>query len=173
MKIHDEIPSGFHPADVLQIEQYRRRGVVNGASKILVVCSPSCRKAEVDLLQSIGPDEYPRGYYEFLAERKILDLDIIEAVLAVRLHTPRVGSSWTQRSLIAREIDNHLMTPGVARGWYIDQYNRGWRHARTNTGATSAHTSAAYNDGYLDAKHCRAKWHMVHCADHTACGTGP
>lgn len=57
---------------------------------------------------------------------------------------------------------------------YVDLYNAGFaaggrpRSARWATG----NTPYAWDDGYLDRKAERPKWHTAHCTDHDNCPEG-
>lgn len=79
-------------------------------------------------------------------------------------------AGWITRPV----IDN--ATPDQLAAYKAD-YNRGWKtSAQAADGALSrADTRGephAWYDGYDDMATGRAKWHLLHCPDHAACGQG-
>ena len=167
-KIHDTLPSGFSYADRLQTEAFERTCSVNGASKVCLVRATAAEiAAEADILQAGGPDEYPRGYYEHLAERNTADL-------AVRLRPPRTLAD-VDRHLIRIDFRERNIPEAERLEWYKDQYNAGYKAARRSGDSTAfdrGYTSHAWDDGYLDGAAGRAKWHLTYCTDHDTCGEG-
>lgn len=168
-QIHDSLPSGFQYADELQTADFEQTCSVNGAAKACLVRADADEiKHEADLLQSQGPDEFPRGYYESLAERTT-------ARLAVRLRPPR---SWSDadRPLIRQAANEAGLTcPTERLKWYIDQYNAGYKaasHSSDSPYFDRGVTSHAWDDGYLDRAAGRMKWHLTYCQDHDTCGEG-
>lgn len=144
LTIHDLLPSGFSYADAVQSEAYSTRGYVPGARKLCVV-----RTAE--------------GSY-----------------LAVRLGPPTGAKTLGRRGYMLRDARNAGVNPALEHRlleWYVREYNTGFMAGRRSArgGPTprawdSGHSSAAYDDGYLDAVADRPKWHLAHCVDHDACG---
>lgn len=172
-KIHDSVPSGFTYANEQQRKAFDATGSVPGASKVALVRADSeTVRGDADVLQAGGPDEYPRGYYEYLAVERT-------ARLAIRLRPPRtwgdvvspVARRWAGLTGFVVSNDDNA----EARDWYVNQYNAGWAAAgRSGDSAAwdSGQTSAAWDDGYLDRAAGRAKWHLTWCLDHDECGEG-
>lgn len=174
MTIHDTLPSGFAYANESQSEEFAKTGSVHGASKVALVRTTSRDEAiriEADYLQSVGPDEFPRGYYEVLAAEKVDDAP--DADLAVRLRPPRTLVD-IRSDLSLRDAASHSACATKAREWYIAEYNNGWQAAKQSFSAAwdSGLTSAPWDDGYLDQRAGRAKWHLTYCTDHDNCGEG-
>ena len=168
-QIHDRLPSGFQYADVHQAADFEQTRSVNGAAKVCFVRADADEiKHEADILQSQGPDEFPRGYYEHLAERTT-------ARLAVRLRPPR-SCADIDRALIRLAANEAGLTCPTARlEWYIREYNAGYKAASRTSDSPSfdrAVTSHAWDDGYLDRAAGRMKWHLTYCQDHDTCGEG-
>jgi len=149
-KIHDEMPSGFHWANDLQVDQYNATGSVRGAGKVVFVRHPDTDEPLEDEREEVG--------------------------LGVRLEPPHRWSHVVsplarayagRHGFVVSNPDN-----AEALNWYVAEYNLGFRHGRrayAGTFETSA-TSAAYDDGYLDGRQGRGKWHTTYCTDHDACG---
>ena len=167
-QIHDRLPTGFQYADVHQAAQFEQSCSVGGASKVCLVRAPADEiKHEADLLQSQGPDEFPRGYYESLARLNL-------AKLAVRLRPPRSYDD-IRRPLITRAAREAGIPAAEWRDWYIREYNAGYKAASRTSDSPSFDrgvTSHAWDDGYLDRAAGRMKWHLTYCADHDTCGEG-
>lgn len=163
--IHEQLPSGFHFADRLQVQQYQATGSVNGASKVcLVQGDRQLVDDEADILQAGGPDEYPRGYYEHLAAHRM-------ARLAVRLRPPFRPEHILNRPLIQIDLQNrHPEDVAPVVHWYRRQYNAGWAAGKRGSGMDRSDTTHAWDDGYLDAAAGRPKWHFSWCLDHDECG---
>ena len=158
--IHDSLPSGFDFADEHQTESFTRSGSIHGASKVcLVRADDHAVKAEADILQASGPDEFPRGYYEHLAVQNT-------ARVACRLRPPR-------------SLDDLESTLGLSAVETIEQYvldyNAGWTAAgRKGEQAAwdSGNTPFSWDDGFLDRIAERPKWHTAYCENHTECPEG-
>lgn len=95
---------------------------------------------------------------------------VLSPDVALRLRPPR---EWKDvLSMVARA---HAELQGYddvdARAWYLTQYNLGYAAATRgdskawNTGLTSA----AWDDGYLDRRAERGKWHTTYCQNHNDC----
>lgn len=142
-QIHDGMPSGFSYADVHQTEQFEDRGVVNGASKVCLVRS--------------------------------LDPALPDTVVAVRLHPPKNFDSLTRRRALIRVASEEAGVSGdEGLEWYKREYNAGFAAGKRghstiweNGGGTHA-----WDDGFLDARSDRPKWHLSHCVNHDTCGLG-
>lgn len=180
-KIHDQLPSGFFYADALQAEEFAATGSINGAAKILLVRTAPVTEAtlrrEADALQSVGPDEFPRGYYEHLAAERLAESP--DTDVAVRLRPPRSWADVDRPLITAQYGAEKLLTRAqrdAALAWYIAQYNAGYAAARRGSDSCAAwdsgRTSRAWDDGYLDGAAGRAKWHLTYCTDHDTCGEG-
>lgn len=79
------------------------------------------------------------------------------------------------REPIPRPVDANATPAELAR--YKTDYERGWRYSTRSLAPTLDHLDSkrardAEYDGYLDAGAGRAKWHLLHCPDHDACGEG-
>lgn len=141
--IHDALPSGFALANRLQVDEYERTGNVHGASKLCLV----------DLAAFEG-----------------------RTGLAVRLRPPRRWGdviSPIARSEAFRRGIALLPETTDALEWYVTGYNRGWAAGKRSGHSrvwNSGHSSAPFEDGYLDAATGRPKWHNTYCTDHDNCG---
>ena len=83
--------------------------------------------------------------------------------------TPAIAG-WVTRPVIANA------TPAELAAYKAD-YNRGWAASgRASDGALSRADARgephAWYDGYADLAAGRAKWHLLRCPDHDACGEG-
>ena len=74
---------------------------------------------------------------------------------------------------IACEVSRSQVRLNGCVNWYVREYNNGWSAGRRGGESKawgSAETSAAWDDGYLDAAAGRPKWHLAHCTNHDNCG---
>lgn len=144
--IHRRLPEGFHYADQLQTEQYRTKGIVHGARKVVLVESPP---------SAVSGEPLP-------------------PLVAVRLHPPLTTAVLLRRALIRMDMREQGITEDALLAWYKAQYTKGWGAARRGSDRDFAtgFTTHSYDDGYLDAVAGRPKWHTTHCADHDTCGEG-
>lgn len=169
-RIHDTLPDGFFFADLIQSEAFERTCSVNGARKVcLVRADAETVEHETNILQSQGPDEFPRGYYESVAVRNT-------ARLALVLGPPKAWAG-INRALITTAADDAGLSPDYDErlAWYKAQYEAGWKAARRGTDSAawnSGMTNHAWDDGYLDGAAGRPKWHLAFCKDHDNCGEG-
>lgn len=145
-KIHDTMPSGFHWANDLQVEQYNETGSVRGAGKVVYVRLDDAEDGEVGLGVRLEP---PHRWSHIVSP-------------LARAFAARAG-------FVVSNPDND-----EALEWYVTQYNEGFRAGRRGLTAKfdTAATSAAYDDGYLDGRAGRGKWHTTYCTDHDNCGEG-
>lgn len=135
-KIHTSLPEGFHWADVNQTASFLATCSVPGASKVAVVAVP------------------------------VVDLEIEEYRLAVRLRPPFKVEHVTRRALIAHNALALGMLPGEVLPWYLREYREGWNAHKKEPDLERSGTSHAFDDGYLDHQAGRPKWHLTWCEDH-------
>lgn len=90
--------------------------------------------------------------------------------LAVRLRRP---SDWFEIvSFLPREEALRLdLGASEALAWYVREYENGWKSAgRGGSFGALGNPNTAWEDGYLDRKFERPKWHLTYCTDHDNCG---
>ena len=93
------------------------------------------------------------------------------ADLAVRLGPPKAWSHVIS-DCARREARISRRSGPVALEWYLAEYERGWRDGRRGGGYIGPNTSAPYDDGLLDGRAERPKWHTTFCTSHP-CGNNP
>lgn len=166
---------GFSYANAVQAEEYESDGWITGALRIRTVPRDPTERELQDMalsLQSEGPDEYPFGYFVYLACEHFDANPPTD--LAVKLRPPR---RWTEiRSSLGRESAVQISATRCATEilkTYLRLYNAGWA-AGSRGGSSKLWESGtsphAWDDGYLDAVAQRPKWHLTFCTDHDDCG---
>lgn len=116
-----------------------------------------------------------RGMVNGASKVCLVDLGGDEPALAVRLHPPRKFHTLARRrALIAQAAREEGLEGSEALAWYMREYNAGFAagkraHSRIWEYGGGTH---AWDDGYLDARADRPKWHLAHCVDHDTCGLG-
>lgn len=146
-KIHDSLPSGFHWANDLQVDQYTETGSVRGAGKVVFVATGEADEKGAPVVNLGVRLEPPRRWSHIVS--------------------PVARSYAGRHGFVVTNPDND-----EALAWYVNQYNAGYRDARRGNTAKFAteRTDAAYDDGFLDGRAGRGKWHMTYCTNHDACG---
>ena len=116
-----------------------------------------------------------RGIVNGASKVCLVDLGGDEPRLAVRLHPPKNFASLTQRRSLIRIAAVEAGVSGAdGLDWYKREYNAGFAAGKRghSTRWEQGGGSHAWDDGFLDARSDRPKWHLAHCVDHDTCGLG-
>jgi hypothetical protein len=100
---------------------------------------------------------------------------LVNGSLAVRLHPPRKFHTLARRRpLIAQGARDQGLENGDALAWYLREYNAGFAAGKRGHSAKwqNGGGTHAWDDGFLDARAERPKWHLAHCVNHDTCGLG-
>jgi len=112
-----------------------------------------------------------RGIVNGASKVCLVDLGGDEPRLALRLHPPKNFDSLIRRHPLIGDAAREAGVSGEAGlSWYKDQYNAGYAAGKRGSSLHPS-TTHAWDDGFLDARHDRPKWHLSHCVDHDNCGS--